>query len=195
MLLFLFLFLLFLFFSFVLIFKAVKDFQTIFYQNFFFRSHSSHLIFRGALSDAEYGVLEGWVTLLLSLRVSKVSLENCQLNWKGLVQDGWQVNGERSLLANYFSWSNRKMEGPISHQACEIPVPQAWRKGALWGLAVQGPHSKRGPQLYMPLNRGFCSSACKRDWGRASGTPDFRNTGIRSWAGGPATAFVTASTE
>jgi len=48
---------------------------------------------------------------LLSLRVSKLSLGNLQLNWKGLIQDRWQVNGEGSLFMNDSSWSNRKMEG------------------------------------------------------------------------------------
>lgn len=84
-------------------FQCSNWFSNCIFLEFFFRSHSSHLIIQGALSDAKYCVPEGQVMLLLSLRVSKVSLENCQLNWKSLVQDGWQVNGERSLLANYFS--------------------------------------------------------------------------------------------
>lgn len=52
--------------------------------------------------------------ILLSLRVSKVSLENFQLNWKDLVQDGWQVNRERSVLTRDFSCSNWKMWGVLT---------------------------------------------------------------------------------
>lgn len=94
--------------------------------------------------------------MLLSLKVSKVSLENFQLNQKSLVQDGWQVNGESALFTNDSSWSNRKMEGVFTPALWDVTSVRFLclrpEGRGLWSLSVWVQHRKRGLWLYVPLS-------------------------------------------
>lgn len=73
-------------------FKLRNCFPNYIFVRTFLHSSSSCVVFQEALANAEYCVPEEQRVSHASGSASKVSLENVQLNWLDVAQDGRQVN-------------------------------------------------------------------------------------------------------